>query len=277
MKRKLLAAGLLILSCGTLKAAAQTCTLTLGDLNFGTYTGTQLDVTSAKGQFNNIPDCTGSWQIPLNAGLGVGATETTRKMTSMGGAELNYEIFQDAARTTNWGGTGNDLTGNNYSVSIYAYGRILPNQNVAPGTYTDTISSATTSFTVTAFIQANCTISANNLSFGTYTGALINATTLLTVTCTNKTVFAIGLNAGTATGATVTTRAMTGPGSATLGYSLFRDSGRTLNWGNTVGTDTLQETATGSAVQYTVYGQIPAGTVPVPGTYTDTIIATVSY
>ena len=56
----------------------------------------------------------------------------------------------------------------------------------------------------------------------------------MTVTCTNTTTFNIGLNAGTATGATVTTRKMTGPASATLNYKLFRDSARTQNWGNTV-------------------------------------------
>ena len=70
---------------------------------------------------------------------------------------------------------------------------------------------------------------------------------------------------------------MTGPGAATLRYSMFRDSGRTLNWGNTVGTDTLQATGTGSAVQYTVYGQVPTGQFPAPGAYTDTIISTVTY
>ena len=70
---------------------------------------------------------------------------------------------------------------------------------------------------------------------------------------------------------------MTGPGAATLRYSMFRDSGRTLNWGNTVGTDTLAATGTGNAVQYTVYGQLPAAQVTTQGAYTDTIIATVTY
>jgi spore coat protein U-like protein len=264
---------LLILAFCAQKAAAQDCSLTISTLNFGTYTSTAALNGTATGQVT----CAGSWNIVMNTGAGAGATETTRYMTALGGAKLSYKLFTNAARTNNWGNTTNsELTGTG-NTTITVYGQIAANQTVAPGTYTDTMTTATTSFTVTAFIQASCSISANTLSFGIYVGTLINASTPLTVTCTNKTVFAVGLNAGTATGATVTTRKMKGTGTATLGYSLFRDSGRTLNWGDTVGTDTLQATATGYATQYTVYGRIPAGTVPAASSYTDTITATVTY
>jgi hypothetical protein len=57
----------------------------------------------------------------------------------------------------------------------------------------------------------------------------------------------------------VTTRKMTSPASATLNYTLFRDSARTVNWGNTVGTDTLVSQANGTAVQYGVFGRMAAG------------------
>ena len=70
---------------------------------------------------------------------------------------------------------------------------------------------------------------------------------------------------------------MTGPASALLGYKLFRDSGRTLNWGNTVGTDTVSGTGNGIAQLLTVYGQVPAGQFPRPGNYADTITATITY
>jgi spore coat protein U-like protein len=136
---------------------------------------------------------------------------------------------------------------------------------------------ATTTFSVTATVQATCLISANPLAFGTYTGVLINATTTLQVTCTNTTPYNVGLNAGTATGATVTTRKMTGPASATLNYALFQDSSRTINWGQTVGTDTVTGTGNGSAQTLTVYGQLSANQYPAPGSYSDTITATVTY
>jgi spore coat protein U-like protein len=176
-------------------------------------------------------------------------------------------------------------TGTSSAQTINIYPQAAAGQNVAPGTYTDTVTASvtdllgtvTTTFSVTATVLANCMISANGLNFGTYTGLLINASSLLTVTCTNTTVFNIGLNAGTAPGATVTTRKMTGPASATLVYSLFRDSVRTQNWGNTVGTDTLLSTGIGTAQQFNVYGRIPAGQYVAPGAYADTIIATVTY
>jgi spore coat protein U-like protein len=53
-----------------------------------------------------------------------------------------------------------------------------------PGTYNDTISSASISFTVIAVVTATCTISATALNFGNYSGALINAASALTVICT---------------------------------------------------------------------------------------------
>jgi spore coat protein U-like protein len=264
---------LLMLAFAAQKAAAQgTCTLSVTTLNFGTYTGTLLNGT-ATGKVI----CAGGWDIPMYTGTGAGATETTRYMTGPNGAELSYRLFTDAARTNNWGDTtGNEDTGTG-NANVTVYGQITNGQVVPPGTYTDTMSTATTTFPVTVVITATCTISASNLAFGNYTGVQINATSAVTVNCTNLTPFNIGLSAGNGSGATVTTRKMTGPAAATLNYSMFRDSGRTLNWGNTVGTDTLPETGTGSAVQYTVYGQIPARQLATPGAYTDTIIATATY
>lgn len=136
---------------------------------------------------------------------------------------------------------------------------------------------ATTTFTVTATVTATCLVSATNLSFGSYTGAVDDANSAVTVTCTNTTPYNVGLNAGTATGATTSTRQMTGTGSATLNYFLYQDSAYSTNWGNTVGTDTLSGTGTGLAQALTVYGQIPAGQYVTPGSYTDTITATVTY
>jgi spore coat protein U-like protein len=253
-------------------ATGQTCTLSISTLNFGTYAGTLLNGTAA-----GTVTCASAWDIPLNAGMGAGATETVRKMTGPGGATLNYQLFTDSARTNNWGNTtGNELTGTG-NASITVYGQISAGQFLAPGTYTDTVSSATTSFVVTAVVQATCTISTTSLSFGTYSGAVVNSTSTISVTCTNTTSYNVGLNAGTATGATVTNRSMTGPASALLGYKLFSNSGRTTNWGNTVGTNTVGGTGSGIVQPLTVYGQIPAGEYVRPGSYTDLIVATVTY
>ena len=114
------------------------------------------------------------------------------------------------------------------------------------------------------------------MAFGTYNGAVANSTSTVSVTCTNTTPYNVGLNAGTATGATVTTRQMTN-GSAVLSYSLTSDSGHSVNWGNTVGTNTVAGTGNGSAQSLTVYGQVAAGQYVTPGAYADTITATVTY
>ena len=135
----------------------------------------------------------------------------------------------------------------------------------------------TTTFGVSATVQSTCLISASALAFGTYTGVVDNATSTVSVTCTNTTTYNVSLNAGTATGATVTTRKMTGPSAALLNYSLFSNSGMTANWGNIIGTDTVAGTGNGSSQAITVYGQVPASQYVTPGSYADTITATVTY
>ena len=136
---------------------------------------------------------------------------------------------------------------------------------------------ATTPFGVSATVQATCLISATPMAFGTYTGVVANSTSAVTVTCTNTTTYNVGLNPGLASGATVTTRQMAGPASALLNYALFSDSSRTVNWGQTVGTDTVAGTGNGAGQNITVYGQVAAGQYVAPGAYADTITATVTY
>jgi len=136
---------------------------------------------------------------------------------------------------------------------------------------------ATTTFGVNATVQSTCLVSATAMAFGTYTGAVATSTSAVSVTCTNTTPYNVGLSAGLATGATVTTRSMTGPAAALLGYALFSDSARTVNWGQTIGTDTVTGTGNGAAQAITVYGQAAASQYVAPGAYADTITATVTY
>jgi spore coat protein U-like protein len=137
----------------------------------------------------------------------------------------------------------------------------------------------TSTFTVQLVITASCVInSASTLNFGSngVLTATVNGTSTIAVQCTNTTPYNIGLDVGTSTGATVTTRKMTS-GAATISYALYSDSLRTVNWGNTVGTDTLSKTGNGASQSWTVYGQVLAQSTPAAGTYTDTITVTVTY
>lgn len=148
--------------------------------------------------------------------------------------------------------------------------------------YAAVVPSATdsTTFTVTATVSTACSISAANLNFGTYdilAGIDTDATTTVTVTCTSLTGYDIGLDAGIGTGATVATRVMEDGSSNTLNYTLYQDTLRSTVWGNTQGSDTISGTGTGLAIPHVVYGRIPTGQTPPPGTYTDTITATVYF
>ena len=149
------------------------------------------------------------------------------------------------------------------------------------GALSDPATAATTTatFTVQMTVTSSCVInSASTLNFGSQ-GVLVanvdNSSTVQ-VQCTNTTPYNIGLDAGTGSGATVTTRKMTN-GANTINYSLYSDSGRTTVWGNTVGTNTVSGTGNGASQNYTVYGRVPPQTTPTAATYTDTITVTVTY
>lgn len=137
---------------------------------------------------------------------------------------------------------------------------------------------ATTTFQVTADVLVTCQIGATPMIFGDYVGLKLNAQSTLLVRCTNTAQWVIGLNQGTAPGATTSTRQMTGPPPAFLNYNLFSDGANSINWGNIVGTDTVSGTGTGTVQVVTVFGTVPAGqSAAVPGGYVDTITATITF
>lgn len=139
-------------------------------------------------------------------------------------------------------------------------------------------STATSAFQVTATVGATCTLTSTNLAFGGYSGSQLAATSTLSVVCTLSTPYNVGLSAGISTGATVSSRAMTGSTSAALlHYGLYADAAHTVNWGNTVGTDTLAGVGTGTAQALTIYGMIPASQGVPADSYADTVTATITY
>ncbi|HXS49080.1 MAG TPA: spore coat U domain-containing protein [Sphingomicrobium sp.] len=136
-----------------------------------------------------------------------------------------------------------------------------------------------TTFKVTADVTASCTIAAADLDFAAYDpgGSAVPGQSQITVHCTNGTTWNVGLNAGVFSGATTSTRKMTGPGSFALAYGLFTDASHSTNWGNVVGTDTQAGTGTGVDQILNVYGLIPASQNVGAGHYEDTITATVTF
>lgn len=136
--------------------------------------------------------------------------------------------------------------------------------------------SVSAGLSIGAKVDATCTISTVAVEFGPYSGAQIDATGTVTATCVTGTAWNVGLDAGTSAGATVTTRKMTS-GVNLLPYALYSDSAHTVNWGNTIGVDTVSGVGTGSSQNLTVWARLPAGSVPPAGTYADTVQATINF
>lgn len=137
----------------------------------------------------------------------------------------------------------------------------------------------TSTFGVTATVEASCTITGTSLGFGTFNvlGADVDAVSALTATCTNDSAYTVGLSAGTGLGATVTDRKMTS-GTDLLDYGLYTDTARTTNWDDIGGTTVVSGTGTGVGQEITVYGRIHTGQTSIPvGSYSDTITATVDF
>jgi spore coat protein U-like protein len=133
---------------------------------------------------------------------------------------------------------------------------------------------------VSMTISAGCTVAGGNVAFGTHPSLLsaIDQTGTFAVTCTNTTPYTISLNAG-ANGGSVTTRRMRGgaTNSEFVDYAFFSNAGRTTNWGQTIGTDTVAGTGNGAAQTVTIYGRVPAQTIGSAGNYTDTVVVTITY
>ena len=61
-----------------------------------------------------------------------------------------------------------------------------------------------------------------------------------------------------------------------LSYSLYQEVGHTNVWGNTVDTD-VAGTGTGAAQNNTVYGVVAQDQQSQAGSYSDTVVATVTF
>ena len=143
---------------------------------------------------------------------------------------------------------------------------------------------ATDQFQVQATVNANCLVTANNLTFGTpydgSSGTPNDSTTTIDVRCTKNTGYTIAMDAGVTAGTSFAPRLMT---NATdfMQYNLYTDNTYGTVWGDGTGaTGTVAGTGTGmgNTINHTVYGRIPVSQNLSPGTYTETTITvTVTY
>ena len=83
-----------------------------------------------------------TYTVGLNAGTFAGATTTTRRMSGPSSNSLNYFLYSNSTRTTNWGntsGTWVSATGTGVAQVMTVYGRIPANQSALIGNYSDTV------------------------------------------------------------------------------------------------------------------------------------------
>src|ERR1700761_4634205 len=105
---------------------------------------------------------------------------------------------------------------------------------------------ATATIAVSATVLGLCSVAALPVAFGNYqSGAASTGTSTITVTCTAGTTYTVGLDNGTTSGATSAARLLSNGSGDTLTYSLYKDSGYSTVWGNTIGTNTTAGTGSG--------------------------------
>ncbi len=136
---------------------------------------------------------------------------------------------------------------------------------------------ATAAIAVSANVPALCVVTGTAIAFGNYSSTQLDQSGSIGVVCTNGTTYTVALDAGTGTGATVASRVMTGPSSATMNYTIYKDAARTSVWGQTAGTNTVAGTGNGLLQSLNIYGRIPGSQTPAAGAYADTITVTLTY
>lgn len=141
--RAFLAAALFLAAASTHAA----CTVALGNLSFGPYD--TLSTAPATTSSNAVVICNDSppptVTMQLSPSSVSGGFFPRRMRNAIGSDLLDYNFYADAGTTQIWGdGTGGTVTrsqkvSRNSPWTATFYGRIAPNQDVAPGSYSDTL------------------------------------------------------------------------------------------------------------------------------------------
>ena len=140
----------------------------------------------------------------------------------------------------------------------------------------------TDNLAVSATVTANCVVTTSPVAFGNIdvtSNQEIDNTGGISVTCTSGTAWAASADAGAGSTATLTNREMVN-GANKLNYALYIDAGRTSIWGDGAegATASITDTGTGTAQASTIYARVPSGQTGLPaGSYTDTVVVTVTY
>ena len=254
-------------------------------INFGNYSvfGTTNSAATSSFTVRCTPNTTGV--VTLSRG---GSGSYAQRQMANGANRANYNLFTQANGGAIWGdGTGGSTTyllingtPQDKVFTEFIYGIAPFGQNLAVGTYTDTVvatlswdngagSRPPISITISMTVIEECRVDAFTLGFGNYSpfsGAALNQSTQLRVYCTIGTfVSSVVLNNGSFP--LGPQRRMMEPGGVFLNY----DVSMPVTSGTS--TSTLLPVAGG----FTINGTVAAGQDAAVANYTDTLVATVNY
>ena len=219
---------------------------------------------------------------------------------------LAYNLYQDAARSVILGSVDSGsyaplsmvvtLTPYYYAgtATVYARtrtsGQAAPNGNYGiaqpfklsympyvPGATCSSPQMVTTTWQPPYFnakVSSQCLVSATTMNFGSV-GSLsssVAGTSTLNVTC-NSASYTLELNNGQ--NYSGGTRRMKSASGGYVQYGLYQNAAHSVSWGS--GTSAVTGAGTGLAQTLTVYGLVPSQTGVASGSYSDTIVVTLTY
>lgn len=276
------------------------CSFTMTNVAFG-----NVDVLTGAAYSSSATlaiSCTGVSILPTDVYVCV-RFPAPRAMIGPLSATLQYDLLGPPPSMTSWSNTtaiviptSGNILGFNANATVSVPAILLGNQQSTPaGSYTQTVdatmsystSSCTSglivgtnssSFQVSANVLKSCNVAATNLNFGTagILNTAVNGQTEIDVQCSKGTGYSVGLNGGL-TGATDPTQRKMAFGVNTITYGLYQDAAHANPWGSTSGTNEVAGTGTSVNQPFQVYGYVPIQPTPPPGTYSDTIIVSVTY
>jgi spore coat protein U-like protein len=135
------------------------------------------------------------------------------------------------------------------------------------------------SFEVTADVVPSCELDVSGLDFGNIPAAILSPIAgegAIRVRCTANTSYSVGLGNGTGIGASGPTQRRMMNLLSGLTYGLYQDAGHGQPWGDTLATS-RPGTGVGGNQTMTVYGLIASGQNAILGTYSDSVVVTVTY
>ncbi|MEM7044570.1 MAG: spore coat U domain-containing protein [Pseudomonadota bacterium] len=126
---------------------------------------------------------------------------------------------------------------------------------------------------VLASVGGECTVTGATLDFGAYSGTQKDVEIPISFSCNSPTNIAISMDGG-ATGDPNGRQMFNGDFSSQILYELYRDGGRTQLWG--VFPEDSADFASATTGSPTVFGRIPGGQSPLPGSYSDSVTITLT-